>query len=1409
MKISYIMKRYFIAAAILAVSVNSTQAQYLKTGQIDPGKSGTEFRISEWAEGSAWSADDNFFISRVKPKARFTNQATQINTGLIPWWNWDYSNSYSGHKDYSNYSKKILNWFPYGFSYSYSSKSPFEVLPNGIFNSEVFSMWQYISTWGAWSDHFMRMPGNFADVAHKNGVAVATQSTTAFGADMSTCGWGDVYMDLGATADNRDKVIRYLDYYGIDGIGYNSEFAGGYASMGVPEIVELNKAVSKHFASKYTGDMKSFAAENIWYDGVTMTGGPTFDNGVCEDTEVFFGDSENKASSYFLNYNWNANFNNGNNEYLPQTLEYAANTLKRNPFDVYATFDLQGGSPKLTGNGEINGRWQYLDEKAVSIGLWSGHDSNTFWENRFLYGSTPTETQHTYQKLLERWFTNSRFNPVHAVNPNLEVDENIDNSLNTDFFGMSKFTAAQSTLCWDLSIEPFISCFNLGNGQYFNWQGVRQHSKEWFNIGVQDYLPTWRWWWAAEPLSREFNNIPDGLSAYLDWNEAWFGGSSLRIKGTESRRGVLHLFKTEFELKAGDVITVRYKVTSGTADCALMLGYGKECDEWSRASDYRFINSNETRKLGWQTKQFIVGTDKKLAMIALQIENASELDVNIGEVSIKRGEYPSPDKPLVTHAELLSCHMQGLDAKVVFDMNASEGNRQGHYNIDHNVTFYNLYAKTIYPDREDITLMGSTTSWAGLVFSAPYDLQKAAGQGVYLQVGVAAVGLDMVSESEVAWSEPMPVILDGEESLYTCSEEISVSETYITDGVAFNIGYSDPMHEPAQKWELIGPYSNPNFDNPMVVESAGGMKLYATADVDAQNVSMQGLPYGYYDLKVTASDGTIRTLNAMLQIYEEERVGRLNITEFTAVDTDPNDDTIHLIDADAVERIELDELNVDSFMVVDSQGVESDLKNESTKLPGTGVKMRPQDKLTLRYEATSDMAEHISKGVSLKGYALGIPASQAGINADISYIEEGEGWEKVSIDESKLSFSVAFWIKFNELSDPSWLLNIRNENDAWPYSAWGWLWGNLSSEGELTDISIRSHADESYLYTYTDAQGHSPIKFEKGAWYHVVYVFDEHKTTESSYYGIITEAENNFSLYINGRLVEPTSVDVPKTKGWKDFDSDAVIAIGGTAAVGKFAGFDAVVDNLQFYNTALSMDEVIASMSDTDIENIPESLTGFWNFEGVGDMLYTNISPTYPDAKLVHYYNPEVVDLTEVETAGYPGLKYSEAYSADINSSVTVAEGVAEIVNNEVDDNGNICGYANISLPDPGENRCKIYKAHLSLDNVVTHDNAEYGYIYVVNIDGKIDSGIVSAETNNEITISPNPFIDTINAKVTIPGSYTLRLISIDGKEVSAITAQTDSCGRISMKAQVPSATYIALLIKDDKVVKSAKLIKK
>lgn len=1431
------MKRLVATLLTMLFIVVCTHAQHLKSGQIDPGTSGSNFRISDWVEGSEWSEDDNFYISRVKPKARFINKNTQINQEFTPWWEWDYDAPYSHDKDYSHYSKKILNWIPYGFSYSYSELSPFEIMPNGIYNSEVFSMWQYISTWGTWSDHFMRMPGNFADVAHKNGVAVATQSTTAYGADMSTNGWGDAYVELGGTEESRNKVLAYLDYYGIDGIGYNSEFAGGYDAHGVKEIVELNAAISKHFAEKYTGDMKSFSAEIIWYDGVTVAGSPRFDSGVSELTEVFFGSADKKTSSFFLNYNWNANYTNNNDEYLPPTLQYAAEKLHRNPFDVYASVNLQGLEPKLTGKGEINGRWQYLTEKAVSIGIWSGHDCNAFWEDRYDQGSTPAQIQHTYQKLLEHWFTNSYYNPIYAIDDNLVINESLANTLDTEFFGMSKFVAAQSTLSWDLSQEAFVSYFNMGNGTFFNWNGERQHNAEWFNIGIQDYLPTWRWWWAKKAMGRSTQDIPGGMTALIDWNDAWFGGSSLRIIGSEPGSSILHLFKTKYEVQNGDIVTVRYKLNKGNAECSLLLGLGEKCDKWNTENPYTLLEADNTTYGTWMEKQFVISNSDELALIALQFNDAENLDINIGEISIKRGTYTAPDVPTITRSRILASHQKGIDAKVIFDMNSATGNKQGHYNIDHNVSFYNIYAQVTYGDgSKQTTLMGSTTSWAAVFFSAPLNTILAQAVGAQLQIGVQAVGVDMATLSEIVWSDKMEIMLSGEESSYEYNNDINISSAYITDGTTFTIGYEDPMHPAAQEWYISGPYFNDKIEQPITIAVAQNTTSFeATASVASTSVDVNALPAGYYNVYVTEADGTERTLTTIIHVYDNTNVATPVIEKFVALDTDGESESISAVSGETASQFIIDDYKDNNFIMVAEDGCESNLKESDSTLPGAGIKVQSNDVLRMHYVANANAQNNVSKAVDLRQQSLSIVAKDAGIEQIDETEVSGSGWETVTTINSDLNFTIAFWIKISNIDYKAWLLSIRNDKDPWPNSLWGWLWHELDHEGNMTSMTIRSANDDAYIYNYAE-NGNSNFQFEEDVWYHLAYVFEQEKLYEIDYYGEYFEAENEYTLYVNGIPLTTVSSSEPKNIGWCDFDSDATIAVGGIAGKGRFAGFDGVIDNFQLYNVALDQEGVIKSMGEIKAPNEVEGLVGFWDFEDEYNNGYANAIKAYPNARLQHYYisslgNSVIPELHE--TAGYLGFTEEKGYTLTPQATYTINGGVTSTIvadnnmhnNIEVEgtpssdvankqattkDDGKIYGYADLNFPDPGLNTYKIYTVKLNLNNIVGEDEAEYKYVYVANIEGRIQANIVGTEAGNYIQgIYPNPFEESFYLQPQKAGTYDIRLLDLEGKEVVHTRADVAEGQTIEVKADVASGVYIAIVAMGDEIVASTKIVKK
>ena len=148
-------KRLLLLSGVVAFSL-AASAQYLKEDYISWGGSSENFgtTLQKWTPGSQVSEDDNFFISRVKPKARFRNAATQVMDTLQ-----------------ATYDKKLICWLPIN-SINETGWNR-NALPDGRFDSEVFSMWSYVTHWGNWTAQFGRVPAALLDVAHKNGVAVS------------------------------------------------------------------------------------------------------------------------------------------------------------------------------------------------------------------------------------------------------------------------------------------------------------------------------------------------------------------------------------------------------------------------------------------------------------------------------------------------------------------------------------------------------------------------------------------------------------------------------------------------------------------------------------------------------------------------------------------------------------------------------------------------------------------------------------------------------------------------------------------------------------------------------------------------------------------------------------------------------------------------------------------------------------------------------------------------------------------------------------------------------------------------------------------------------------------------------------------------------------------------------------
>lgn len=780
-------------AAGLVLSVMSANAQQMREGYVEAGKNtGSEnfhTLIQGWTPGNQVTADDNFYISRVKPRARFRNEATQVRLDLN-----------------AKNDKKLIAWIPV-------NNSDFNALPNGVFDSEVFSMWSYVTHWGNWTSPLGRIPAAFLDVAHKNGVGVsgvASIPNESLSASWAACLKGLASLDV-------DKTSKFLQYYGIDGLGYNSEFYGG--GPYVKGVRTFHAALVKKMLPVNP------IFENFWYDGTNDYGQVSFDGGLGNHNKETFGDSKNVRTSLFFNYNWNRG-------QLAPSVEFAEK-LGRDPLDLYCGVNMQGGQPGGTS-------WPLLVDQRVSIGLWGAHSQNMFWESRSELGSSDDKKQFAYLRRTECYFGGGNRNPV--ITPSVKSMHQYT-AYNPQWHGMAAFMTARSPLSWDLAEEPFITYFNLGNGKFFNLNGERKVNSPWYNVGMQDYLPTWHFWFANKLLGRTAADVPAaGLDAQFVWDDAYFGGSTLKISGTTANE-YLHLFKTKYALKKGDVITVRYKLNEGATDLDLVLSAeGSE----STGVAYNLCKADRVADVNeWVKQTFTVGSDfdgKTLALVALNFKNAKNAEVLLGEFSIVRGNYATPAAPVIDAAntKMLYNSKAGMDAKIIFNMPNNKAAGEPCYNLDVKTSHFRLYAQE---EGKEPMLMGTTTSWAGLYYSIPTTKANAK-----VRLGVSAVALDHKTESEIAWSGYMAP------ATYVYNDDIQSSKTTIKPNEEFTLGYIDPEH-PAAKWEIVK-------DGKVVKSGDGNSWTTSLADL------------GSYDLKVTGNeygeDGTAkqttRTFSSYIQI---------------------------------------------------------------------------------------------------------------------------------------------------------------------------------------------------------------------------------------------------------------------------------------------------------------------------------------------------------------------------------------------------------------------------------------------------------------------------------------------------------------------------------------------------------------
>ena len=778
----------------------------------EPGKT--------FGEGEGYQ-DENFFISRVPVKDRFL-PGVWANSNL------------------NDTNDKYICWCaPIG-----EMTKKWGPLPRYNFDGDNFNMWQYINTHSNWGNGWWRVPGAFNDVAHKNGVRTGCTYFIDWGTGVNTMNEPGLTLHRLAQKSTSGefkyakKLVQFMKYYGITGLTFNPEGSWG---------VELNNRFQLFLATCHKeAEAINWPFHVDWYAYVSNTGALS-DNGcqlTSNNNKWFHNTDLNQPVTdvFFLNYNWSENG-------LKNSVA-TAQSHGRNTFDVYAGFDMQGRGFGKYGNAG----WEVLMKYPVSVAVWGAHDRAQLYASSTEGGQSDYAVMNEYQKKQELLFSGANRNVLQlpAVNTGNTTAKFSDLAT---WHGYAKCTRERSTL----SELPFVTRFSLGNGRFVNQAGQTTWSHKWYNLGTQDFLPTWRWWMD----NGDGRTVPtQALQADFTYDDAWYNGSCLKLHG-QTPRTDMRLFATKWNVESGnDYFRVVYKVNSGT-ESHLRLMVAKKGGE----SNFAYVALPDAETPGvWNTATIkaselglIAGGE--IACVGLSAtETPANFEVLLGELAFVPASFnEQPQTPTITYSDVMRRYYNRADLKVVFSM-PTPANRKAEYagcpvyNEEVGAWYYEIYIKNGGKE----TLLTTTTSWAAYVVDAPLDPADPK-----IQIGVRAIGKDGVAASPIVWTQDI-------ETPLTMIETLTVDKSIIKPNETFTIGFEDPNHPAC------------NFN---IYDALSGQKVASAANTLTMTTSLPAT--GSYDVEVITNGQSL--MNRSLILVTPEETGRLpQIGGFTASKTEAN-----------------------------------------------------------------------------------------------------------------------------------------------------------------------------------------------------------------------------------------------------------------------------------------------------------------------------------------------------------------------------------------------------------------------------------------------------------------------------------------------------------------------------------------
>ncbi len=1386
---------------------------------------------SSWQPGAAPTGgeeNENFFIGRVRPLKRFTNEATQV---------------IQDSEKTRRANRGLLWWVPIGEN----DNGNWTSIPSYSFESEAFSSWSYITIYGNWTQGFLRQPGAFADACHKNGVKTACVSAApwAVGLTSTDGSHGQNYQAL--INGGADKLLKLFRYYGIDGLGFNSEQDWGMRS-GMKTLIQNCQDKKATYGLEDRLHFDFYQLSDVLGSGGSGT-----------DFSDFFPD----ANGFFLNYNWGAS--------NLSTSVSNATSKGGNSYDVYAGMDQQGRQ---------TAPWNVLKDYNISVGLWGAHNKNMIWLGSSADGSSASAIQNCYLRKCEQFFTGGTQNPVNDIA--------ITNELCTGhagFFGVSKLVAAKSALSWQVNdYFPFISYMNLGVGKFFNNEGETTFDSEWYNIGMQDHLPTWRWWITTSYMGRTTAEVPNDTHATFTFDDAWFGGSCMKVTfdnavGARAYR-FIQMYKTQFPIAAGDTykLRVRYKALKGKANMSFAMS-AEGAEGTAIYQDMGTMSATEWTVLEQDlTSDF---NNKVIAQLGMRFNSVDAgTEILIGEVAlVKQGVTYNPVAPVIDAAKtkILKTTHKGVDFKVIWNCSNEEPSGPTYGNTGINLATSGTASSSISSYREGWTYYyesnaidgnESTKFWssagpsAGDYFTVDLGSAKQISEiRIVMDATDCPAGAVVeISSNNSTWTQiggtfssqgTITVDAEGETARYVRLRHTASTNNWqqIFEFYVYEYGVVSAGSVSADAWKSVYNDEVDTWYFEIWGQQEGGEPQLVTTTTTWAGYAVE-VPFDLNGtlavragVRAVAPDGTTKS-----EIVWSDYMDASNLTildniviskpvikpneDFTISFEDPNHATASWVITNSATGETVATIN-DGVIVEFGEGLSEigsyDVTVNGVKTPGL-IQISPEETGAMPeiYTLTSDKDQ--IKGGHLETATVSYTSRDAdgtvskGLRVEDPYafcarINDPDNAATTEFAK-RAPYTYCMWFKVNDLIHSSQGINLLYKTDFscdWPQNNWGEFWCQIRPKG-AGKVPSGTCVENELSFNVCGWSAHDNARtgmtngesLQKGVWYHMAVALDE----------------NGYeTMWINGRQVAYSLDNYVFDDGCQSssntnsgaFNRKFTRLYVGASGTYK-AGFNGIIDEIQCWDKVLTTEEVRTAMRGYDKGEAPTNLQGYWTFEETVQKTIRDTTRTvFPNwgngtSEAVGYYcktpaiNSDVdnsaSDLFErfvpdQPAAGCPIIPGS--YVVETTPTWRYVGGEGSITPNSYNATSGSATASNAVEANP-------FRVYLKLEN--SWGASEERYVDIIVPDWTV--GLDKAVAPEKMMVYPNPFVERVSMLFPQDGEYTFLIMNMEGKCISTQSKMVKAGYPIDVQVNGESGMYILQVrTKDNVLLQSVKIEKK